>query len=210
MGQLERRAALVDVAALPEYPFDADQRLDGHFFTMVPHDRWLNSDLRMLAGLEVRGAALELVLIAQKQTPIGTLPDNDLLLSRLLLLPLDQWQSLRARDPGPLDGWQPCRVGGALRLMSGLVNDIVGDAIKARDDRARLNKDKSEYQRQKRLRDAMRQQGCLAAMVADDALVAQIDGWMAANCESRRTAAEYEAALTHASHAGWLQKHLRR
>ena len=73
---------------LPAYPLAKDFRMPTHYFMAWWHNRWLNSDLHLIGSYEVQGVAVALFSIAQNQSPIGTLPRDEVLLARLLRLAL--------------------------------------------------------------------------------------------------------------------------
>ena len=128
--------ALVEVADIDHYPLDAAERLTSHFFVTFYHRRWLNSRFRLSAPPMVRGLALDLILISQDQTPVGTLPDDDVQLAALLMLDLREWQALRRAEWSPLYKWVPCLCGTERRLMHPVVLEAVQDAIGRRRKRA--------------------------------------------------------------------------
>ncbi|MGO4854905.1 hypothetical protein [Phaeovulum sp. W22_SRMD_FR3] len=196
---------LIDTGDLPLYPIDASARLTAHYFTMWRHDQFLASDLHLLASYEVQGVARALFDYAQKQTPIGTLPDDDLRLSKLLRIDLASWKDLRARSIGPLHQWQRCRCGDEIRLMHPVVLEVAMAAIEKRDLREASNADKAVYQRQRRLREALTELGCSRDVIADEVLITRMDDWLLETCRSnRRTRAVYERALAHAGAQGWF------
>ena len=151
---------LIDADELPVYPVDREERLEGHYFTKFWHDRWLNSQLHLTATLEVQACALNLFFLSQKQTPVGTLPDDDSILAKLLRIDLALWRVLRTRRITPLHGWSPCRCGDEIRLNHPVVTEVVLDAIARREARETSNSQKAVYQRLRRLREALGGLGC--------------------------------------------------
>lgn len=195
---------VIDVADLPEYPVDVEASMAGHFFTTFYHDRWLNSELHLTASLDVQACALNLFFLAQKQTPVGTLPDNDAILARLLRVDLQLWKDLRARTVGPLHKWQRCRCGDEIRLMHPVVTEVVLQALGRREAREASNAEKAVYQRLQRLRSAMHDMGMSRDVIRDDRLIERIDAWMLENVKGQRRRPAYDAAILHASRMKWL------
>jgi len=131
-----RGPRLFDTGKLPEYPVDRDERLEGHYFTKFWHDRWLNSQMHLTASLEVQACALNLFFLSQKQTPVGTLPDDETILAKMLRIDLVLWRDLRARQITPLHGWSPCRCGDEMRLAHPVVPVIILDDLSEAQRRA--------------------------------------------------------------------------
>lgn len=204
-AQSQQSPRLIDAAALPDYPIEVSDRLTSHHFLMFKFDRWLVSDMHLTASYEVQGVALNLYFNAQKQTPLGTLPDNDVLIASLLRMDLARWQELRARPIGPLRGWVPCRCGDKVRLMHPVVLEVALEAMEKRQAREASNNDRAVAMRLKRLRDAMAELGCKPNMIADTILVERIDNWLCETCKGQRRNLEYMGALRHAVNAGWMQ-----
>jgi hypothetical protein len=195
---------LTDTDDLPDYPLDASVKLTSHYFTMFWHDRWLASELHLTGSLEVQACALNLIFLAQKQSPLGTLPDNDEILSRMLRLDLLLWRDLRKRNPGPLHNWSLCRCGREVRLMHPVVLEVLQEAIGKRDERMLSNEEKAQYTRLKRIREALADLGCTEAVTDDGVLIDRLDQWLTANCQGQRRRPVYARALQHAVAAGWL------
>jgi len=197
-------ARLVETKSLPEYPVSRDTHLQAHYFTMFEHHRWLSSTLHLTAPMDVQGAALNLFFIAQSQTPIGSLPDDDLILSRLLRIDLTTWQGLRNRTVGALHNWVHCISDGELRLMHPVVTRVVLNAIERREEREASNEEKAVYERKKRLRAAMADLGCTKDVLADTVLIDRIDDWLLSTCKGQRRKSVYEGAMQHAARLGWF------
>jgi len=181
---------LINADELPVYPVDRDERLEGHYFTKFWHDRWLNSQLHLTATLEVQACALNLFFLSQKQTPVGTLPDDDAILAKLLRIDLALWRDLRTR-----------RI-----LNHPVVTEVVLDAIARREARETSNSQKAVYQRLRRLREALGGLGCSKAVLANDLLIERLDEWLLHHCHGRRTHSAYGRALQHAAADGWFAK----
>ena len=197
---------LIEADELPVYPVDREERLEGHYFTKFWHDRWLNSQLHLTATLEVQACALNLFFLSQKQTPVGTLPDDDAILAKLLRIDLALWRDLRTRRITPLHGWHPCRCGDEIRLNHPVVTEVVLDAIARREARETSNSQKAVYQRLRRLREALGGLGCGKEVLANDLLIERLDEWLLHHCHGRRTHSAYARALQHAAADGWFTK----
>ena len=195
---------LVAADALDEYPIARHIRLDGNSFVKWQHLRWLSSKTARRASWEVKGMVRHLFDMAQMQSPIGTLPDDDDDLADMLGVTLSRMRELRAMEFGPLRNWRPCLSEGERRLMHPVVLEQVLDVLERREVHELSKEDKATYQRLKRLREALQKLGCDKAVVADDILIGRMDQWMQAHCKGNRKANHYEAALVHAANAGWL------
>lgn len=202
--ELSRRPALQLVGEddLPEYPFGAEERLTTHYFVTWHFDRWLNSEARLTMHWSLRGLALDLFFLSQKQSPIGTLPHDDRQLAALLLLDLDEWVLIRRKTPSPLYRWTPCRCGSSVRLMHPVVLEIVQDAFSHRQHRRDAAEQARVAKRLARLRDSLERMG--SGRIARDAgCVERLDAWLEANCHGRRTEGQIQAALeADAQHIG--------
>jgi len=190
---------------LPDYPIPRETRLDSHSFVKWWHHRWLNSALHLIASYEVQGVAFALFNIAQNQSPVGTLPDDDAILAKLLHLDALSWADLRARRMGPLHGWTPCLSDGERRLMHSVVLAQVLDALERREARTLSVEDAAERQRFKRLREGLTRINCSQEVLADGVLMGRLDGWLTANWKGNRTRSAYEAAMVQAARAGWFK-----
>lgn len=187
---------VVDPGELPEYPLATDLRLTGHYFTMFWHDRWLYSRLRLTASPAVRGLALDLFALSQKQAPVGTLPDDDAELAALLLVPLREWTALRAEEPSPLYKWTRCVSDqGEVRLMHPVVLEVLQGTVDRRQEGARARDAWNQRKRFDRLREKIVDAGGTQAMAKDEVLLEQIDGWLTEHCPGNRTVARVREAL---------------
>lgn len=187
----------VDPANLPEYPFGNDDRLTSHYFLPWHFDRWLNSELRLTASPAVRGLAVDLYSISQRQTPVGTLPDDNRQLSALLLLDLATWERFRNETPSPLHSWRPCLCeGGVIRLMHPVVTEMIEDAFGRRKAHQEAAQRAVEAKRLARLREQVARIGS-KRMADDGTLIERLDLWLVDTCDKqgkRRT----EAMVRHA------------
>ena len=200
---------LIEAGSLPDYPIDASVKLTSHYFTMFWHDRWLASELHLTGSLEVQACALNLIFLSQKQSPIGTLPDSDDIMSRMLRLDLVLWRDLRRRTPGPMHNWLPCQCGAAVRWMHPVVLEVLQEAIGKRDERQLSNEEKAQYTRLKRIREALTDLGCVEAVTDDGVLIDRIDAWLTANCQGQRRRPVYARAMAHALAASWFAQPLK-
>lgn len=188
--------SLAGIDEVEPYPLATDLRLTGHYFTMLMHDRWLYSSLRLKASLPVRAAALDLFLLAQKQAPVGTLPADDGELAALLLLTEGEWRKLRAEEPSPLYHWRPCVTDtGAHRLMHPVVLEVAQMTISRRALHARALTEANARKRLQRLRECIEKVGS-ARLAADPLVVEWVDAWLEENSPGRnRTATQVRLAL---------------
>lgn len=203
---------LVETGDLPDYPPDLiDARMTSDYFTVFWHDRWLNSELHLTAPLDVQGAALNLFFVARKQNPVGSLPDNDKMLAKLLHVDLSLWQELRGRAVSPLRNWSRYRAGEKIVLGHPVVIAVAQDALNRREAREAANNEKATTMRLNRLREAMLGIKCAKAVVRDDVLVERIDAWLLEHHKGARRMPRFEAslnaALRHAEREGWFRTH---
>lgn len=193
---MRQNLTLIESSGPELYPLPTDLRLNGHYLTMLMHDRWLYSRLRLTSSMAVRGAALDLFLLAQKQAPLGTLPCDDDELASLLHLSKGEWLKLKAETPNPLYGWRPCISDrGEARLMHPVVLEVTDATISNRDKAVAARDESNARKRVQRLRDQIAAMG--ASRQANDPLVVEwVDQWLAAHCPGRnRTAAQVQRAL---------------
>ncbi len=195
---------VVDGGDLPEYPLEASSRSIFMPFLMFYHDRWLNSDLRTMASMEVQGCALNLFFIAQKQSPLGTLPNNDELLAAYLKLDLRRWRELRALEFNPLHKWHPCRCGDEIRLMHPVVTEVAVYASTRSEQRVVSGASAAVRTRLRRMREALAGLGCGPAVLKDDVLMERMDQWMVEHVKGQRRSGGYQRALEHAAAQKWF------
>lgn len=195
----------VDIADLPEYPIPRGESLAGNSFVKWQHHRWMSSSLFRLASWEVHGMARALFDIAQSETPVGTLPNDDHELAFLLRVPMGRVQEFRVQKLGPLHGWYPCRSNGEVRLMHDVVLEQVRDALDRRETRSLSNEKKAVAMRLQRLREALLREGVSREVTQDDVLMLRLDQWLSDVGRRRRVASDYRSALVHAGQMGWLQ-----
>lgn len=197
-------AKLTPADELPVYPIEKTTRLTAHYFTMWWHDRWLNSVMHLKGSYEVQGVAVALFSIAQRQSPIGTLPEDESLIARMLRIDLDKWRDLMSLSINPLHNWERCLCGNEVRLMHPVVTEVALDAINKRDVREAANNARAEEMRLRRLREGLEALGCDRRVILDDVLMNRLDGWLLETCRGNRTRLVYERALMFAKRAGWL------
>lgn len=187
-----------------EYPIPSDTRLNNWFFRWEAR-RWLNSEMYLTAAPEVGYAYLNLIFIAQDQTPIGTLPVDRRLIARLLRMSTDAFDDLCRRDPSPLAHWVPCVTDrGERRLMHHFVVQTLSEQIADRERRDAANSADAERKRLARLRQAMQLAGFDKAVIADDMLVQRLDQWLTENVKGNRNAEAYDRAFLHGARQKWF------
>ena len=153
----------VETDDLEEYPFPRGTRLESHSYFQFHYDRWLESDFYTRTARkgdwDVQGLAVAIWCKARKQDPVG----HDALgpvadCGPAGSLPADLEGFLR-RDPSPLYGWRLCRVGSEVRLMHGVVTEVVAAAIGSRNKNARSRGGRPGAQALTRLRRALKDLG---------------------------------------------------
>ena len=172
--------------ALPIYPIDAAERLQSHFFVEFHFRRWLNSEARLLADWDVRGVMVDLIMISQDQTPVGTLPQNPKLIATMLGMSVDQLHLFCARDVSPLRGWVPCMAGDQVRLMHPVVTEMAEKAIGSRRDRESEKQRRSAAKALKDLGERLVAMG-FSRQAGDRTFVERVDHWLTQNCTGNRT-----------------------
>ncbi|KPU83606.1 hypothetical protein JI58_08295 [Marinosulfonomonas sp. PRT-SC04] len=143
--------SVVDKTEMPDYPITSDQRLESHFYVEFHQRRWLNSTFRMLAEPEVRAYGFDLFFIAQDQSPVGTLPCDDLLLAKHLGIDIERWKAACERKISPLYNWSEvvCDTG-EVRYAHRVVTEM---AIKALGSKVRNTERKEAARQRKRFKD---------------------------------------------------------
>lgn len=183
MGQLpgNRLTVVSDGRDLPLYPIPSDVRL-AHYFLTWHFDRWLGSELRLTGDLAVRALALDLFFIAQRQLPVGTLPDDDRQLARLLMIDEPAWRGYRSMDPSPLHNWTQCVCdGGEVRLMHPVVLEVAEEALSRRTQRLQASKEGVARRKRNRVVSLI---GKISSRAAGNAeLVEFVWDWLCANVD---------------------------
>ncbi|MBL4808208.1 MAG: hypothetical protein JKY31_13125 [Rhodobacteraceae bacterium] len=192
--QPQNKFSVVDVSELPEYPLDENERLESHSFFLLHYDRWLESEFRLKSSLESRGAAIDLFSLSQRQTPVGTLPNDDVQLAKLLHITLEHWLRLKSANDSPLYKWTLCRCGSKVRLMHPVVTEVV---LKAFDGK-RANLDRAEAGRERKrmndLRGTIERVGS-KSMAHDESIVLRVKAWLAENVSGNWTTSCVARAL---------------
>ncbi|WP_422074126.1 hypothetical protein [Tranquillimonas rosea] len=185
----ERRSQFrpVDTNDLDDYPAElSDPKLTTDHFTAFWHDRWLNSELFLTAPLDVQAAALNLFFVARKQTPVGSLPDNDVMLAKLLRIELAAWSELRSRSISPLHNWRPYHHEGRIVLGHPVVIEVALDALHRREKREAAQSEKAIAERRRRLSATLAEMNCADAVCKDGALISWLDEWLCENHHGQR------------------------
>ena len=209
--QRHRPFEIVAVEELPDYPSDLiDAPPAADFFIKFFHIRWLNSRLHLTASQQVQGMALNLFMISRSQNPMGSLPNDETVIARLLRVTQDEWRSAAAQPIGPLHGWRQYRAGEQIVLGHAVVIEGCQDAIHRREARDASNEEKRAAQRLKRLSETMQAIGCDKMLYSDPVLVQRIDEWLLSNHNGQRRRPQFDAlirrALDHAVRLGWIEK----
>jgi hypothetical protein len=132
---------------LPVYPIEVGERLESHYFVELHYQRWLTSDTRLLADLDVRSVILDLYFLSQTQSPVGTLPNNHKLLAKLVGVSREVFEGLCERDIGPLHNWSLCLCDGVQRLHHPVVTEIALKAVNSKKRNAAANANDRERKR---------------------------------------------------------------
>ncbi len=186
----------VDIGTIPDYPIEPGERLESHYFVEFHHNRWLTSSFRLLADPEVRAYGFDLFMVAQNEAPVGTLPTDDRLLSRLLGLDLAHWQSLLKREITPLHKWELCNCAGEIRWAHPVVQEMSVKALGRRQRYIEATEMARERKRYERLKLQILKVGGTSRMAADESLIARLDRWFLTNHSGRnRTEALVREAL---------------
>ena len=202
---MNRGLQLVDAeAGLPDYPWPREFRLPTHYFFPWHHARWLNSRMHLVGSYEAQGVALALYCLAQMQAPIGTLPDDDELLARMLRLDLARWRELRRSDQGPLAGWFRVNCEGEVRLAHPVLIEVLQDVTNRRERREQSKDARARDRRIDRMKAALASMGVSDGVLADRAVVEELEGYLSAVHQGNRTAAVYTRALRWARDQGIL------
>lgn len=172
---------VVEVSDLPEYPIDKSERLDSHFYMNMHYNRWLNSEFHLTADLDVQGAGFTLFCIAQNQAPVGTLPRDDRQLSTLIGVSLEQWKSLKSRDPSPLYKWSECSCNGEIRLAHPVVTDVAVEALHSRRVNQANTEARKRAKRVKDLKEMLEQRIGAGHLLKNSAFVDRFNDWMEDN-----------------------------
>lgn len=206
------RPALTAVTqhALPEYPISRDERLPELAFVKWIPSRWLNSSGHLKCTYEVQGMARALFDIATAQSPIGTLPDDDEELAKLLRVDLGHWRALRALgERGPMRNWVRClchgKGNGEVRLYHHVVTEQLMDVLNRREARELSKEAQAVTRRYQRMIDGLRKAGLSDEVLSDGILMTKMDRWLAENCTGNRTTLVMLRAIEHAHREGWFR-----
>lgn len=169
---------------IEEYPLTVEDRLDSHYFMAWERRRWLNSDMRLRGTPECRALFFDLINISYDQAPVGTLPNDQELLAKMLLVDSSHFQQLCRLEYGPLHKWRLMRCGDELRLAHPMVLRSLQEAIARREDNRAKNDAANIAKRIQRLRITLLAYN--KDIGGNDAAVRWIDGWLSdEGCEYR-------------------------
>lgn len=200
-----RHLQVVEAGELPEYPLPREFRMPTHYYIAWWHNRWLNSTLHLTGTYEVQGVALALFCIAQNQSPIGTLPDDETLLARLLRMDLTRWRDLSRMEMPPLHGWYRCRAGGEVRLAHPVVLEVIEEARERREVRELSKEERAQQRRVQRLRQQLVDYGLDDRLAQDVLLREEMNEWLEAHCKGRRGPMWIARALQWAQRSGVIE-----
>lgn len=166
----------VEASGLPEYPLDGSEQLDSHWFIPWQRRRWLNSDMRLKGTPECRALYFDLINVAFDQTPIGTLPRDMAILSKLAHVDRGHFEALCRLDYGPLHRWEPCRCGDEVRLMHPRVLKTLVESIARKEDNRARTEAANASKRLQRLRTTIA--GYSLELSKHDAAIRWMDEWL--------------------------------
>lgn len=195
MASLKPKLQVIGGDDLQDYPIAADERLESHFFIPWHFNRWLNSDFRLKAEPDVRAFAFDLFCISQNQTPVGTLPNDDELLARLLLLDVTTWKKLKRREPSPMHGWTLCKCGDQTRWMHKVVLEMAEGSLTKKKAVVEARERDRERKRHVALKGQMLAAGAHSALVDNDSYVERLDHYMLEHCKGNRTPSRVREAM---------------
>lgn len=188
------------------YPLPRDLRMPTHYFVAWWHNRWLNSTLHLTGSYEVQGVALALYCMAQNQSPMGTLPNDDALLARLLRIDLSRWHDLRRATVSPLHGWYLTDCEGEVRWAHPVVLEMLVEAQGRAETRRMSNEERAVQKRVERLRAALTEIGVHKGVLADRLAIEAMDEWLEVHWKKRRNALAYSRVLNWAASAGLFNR----
>lgn len=167
---------IADATSLPDYPIPVGTRLDGHSWFQFHHSWFRSSDFRRQADEVSRAVWLDLIVAAQDEDPVGTLPAEPSALAWLVRVPLERWIELSARQYGPLYGWQRCRVSdGRIRLFHPKLLQVTEAAARAKLESAARRAGDRERKRLAELPAKVLAAGGTQRMAQDTGFIAQLD-----------------------------------
>ena len=172
---------LVDAAAVENYPISHQDRLNTHFYVEMHYHRWLTSDSRLLADLDVRSVMLDLYFLAQDQLPVGTLPTDERILAKLVGVDLSQWKSLCQREVGPLHKWKQCLCDGEVRLMHPVVLEIAQKALTSKKKNSEKSANDRFRKRMGTIAGNLKRMPGMARFADSPQMVEQISVWLDEN-----------------------------
>lgn len=190
---------------LPDYPVSAEERIDSHYFIAWERRRWLNSDMRLKARPECRALYFDLICISYEQSPLGTIPTDTEVLSKLLHVDQAYFKDLCRHEYGPLHGWYPVRCDtDEVRYAHRFVTKVLVDAITRKEDNRAKTEAANVSKRLQRLRGTVG--GLHAELAKNDAAILWMDKWLNDQNVSYRSVDWIEKAIhawsNHALDAG--------
>lgn len=171
--------SLMGGGEIAEYPIPRGERLESHYFVEFHYNRWMTSDTRLLADLDVRSVYLDLIFVSQSQDPVGTLPCDHRLLAKLAGVPREVFEGLCGREIGPLHKWEQVRCGEEIRLGHPVVTEIALKAVMSRKRNAAKNAEDRMRKRLATIRENLNKAIKGGQRIAQsDEMVNQISDWI--------------------------------
>lgn len=185
MSDPAKKLQLVDADEIFEYPIPKGERLDSHHFIAWKFDWWLHSEFRLRAEKDVRAIGFDLFCIAQKENPVGTLPQDELILARLTGESLEEWRRLMDRPITPLHNWKPCKCSnGEVRLYHETVLNVAEDALSLKKKHYAANARSRERKRLHDLKLMIERIGA-KQLLGNEGYLEALDAWITKHMPDR-------------------------
>lgn len=197
---MNTRAAITSITSvdLPEYPIRKSDRLEGHFYVEWHFNRWLSSSFRLLSDLDVRAIGIDLFFVSQNEAPVGTLPQDERLLARLVGVDVETWRRLDQREISPLNGWRLCLCEGEVRWFHPVVQEMAEKALQSRAAKFAQNEQRRTAKRLADLKSRVEAMGASHCLKQANFLD-RLDGWLNDNHTGNRTEVAIRTAMDEVS-----------
>ncbi|TRD16989.1 hypothetical protein FEV53_13490 [Palleronia caenipelagi] len=142
---------------------------------------------------ECRALYFDLIVLSQKQKPVGTLPRDMESLAKWLSVETSRFTRLCDMEYGPLHRWTRCRCGSEIRLMHPRVTKMVLEALSRKHANRARNDAANASKRKERLRITVAQYH--ADLAKNDAAILWMDEYLVEKGVGYRTAKWIEKAI---------------